>query len=38
MEDSAEPTLHQVEENMRQLTASVIIPSFLENKFMGFLC
>jgi signal transduction histidine kinase len=36
LEDSKEDTYRGLEENMRALGASVIIPSFLENKFMGF--
>lgn len=36
MEDTGDETLKHLEENMRLLTASVIIPSFLEDKFMGF--
>ncbi|MFH0826528.1 MAG: ATP-binding protein, partial [Candidatus Omnitrophota bacterium] len=36
MEDTKDPTYVPIEENMRLLTASVIIPSFLENKFIGF--
>jgi signal transduction histidine kinase len=36
MEDTGEETYKLLEENMRILTASVVIPSFLENKFMGF--
>jgi signal transduction histidine kinase len=37
MQDSGDQAYMQVEENMRILTASVIIPSFLEDKFMGFI-
>ncbi|MFC1804673.1 ATP-binding protein [Candidatus Omnitrophota bacterium] len=36
-EDTNSDIYHQLEENMRQLTASVIIPSSLEDKFIGFL-
>jgi signal transduction histidine kinase len=36
MEDTREKAYKHLEENMRLLTASVIIPSFLENRFMGF--
>ncbi len=35
-QDSNGVTYKLLEENMRLLTASVIIPSFLENRFMGF--
>lgn len=35
-EDTGEETYKNIEERMRLLTASVIIPSFLDNKFMGF--
>jgi len=37
MEDTNDETLRKIEENMRVLTASVVIPSFLEDKFMGFI-
>ena len=37
MQDSNDPNYKQLEENMRILTASVIIPSFLEDRFMGFI-
>jgi signal transduction histidine kinase len=36
MEDSQDATYKLLEENMRLLTASVVIPSFLEDRFMGF--
>lgn len=36
MEDAKDLNYQQIEENMRILTATVIIPSFLEDKFMGF--
>jgi len=36
MEDNKDETFKYLEENMRILTASVIIPSFFEDKFMGF--
>jgi signal transduction histidine kinase len=36
-EDTNDPTYQHLEENMRLLTASVIIPSFLENRFIGFI-
>ncbi|OGX40391.1 MAG: hypothetical protein A2984_01585, partial [Omnitrophica WOR_2 bacterium RIFCSPLOWO2_01_FULL_41_12] len=36
MQDSRDVAYRRLEENMRMLTASVIIPSFLENRFMGF--
>jgi len=36
MEDTHNETYRHLEENMRLLTASVIIPSFLEDKFIGF--
>ncbi len=35
MEDTGDVTYKLLEENMRLLTASVIIPSFLEDKFLG---
>ncbi|MFA5276007.1 MAG: HAMP domain-containing sensor histidine kinase [Candidatus Omnitrophota bacterium] len=35
-EDGREHTYRELEENMRALGASVLIPSFLENRFMGF--
>lgn len=37
MQDSQDKTYGLLEENMRLLTASVVIPSFLEDKFMGFI-
>jgi len=37
MQDSGDHSYMQLEENMRILTASVIIPSFLEDRFMGFI-
>jgi len=37
MQDLNDPVYRLLEENMRLLTASVVIPSFLENKFMGFI-
>jgi hypothetical protein len=37
MQDYSNPTYKDLEENMRLLTASVVIPSFLEDKFMGFI-
>ncbi len=36
MQDSPDATYKHLEENMRLLTAAVIIPSFLEDKFIGF--
>ncbi len=36
MEDAKDETCKLLEENMRLLTATVIIPSFLEDKFIGF--
>ncbi|MDD2689039.1 MAG: ATP-binding protein [Candidatus Omnitrophica bacterium] len=36
MEDTGDVTSKLLEENMRILTASVIIPSFLEDRFLGF--
>lgn len=36
MEDTGDATLRLLEENMRILTATVVIPSFLEDRFMGF--
>lgn len=36
MQDSSDATYKHLEENMRLLTASVIIPCFLEDKFIGF--
>ncbi len=36
MEDSTNPTYKYLEDNMRLLDASVVIPIFLENKFLGF--
>jgi len=36
MEDTRDETYKHLEKNMCLLTASVIIPSFLENRFMGF--
>ncbi|MEW6100877.1 MAG: GAF domain-containing sensor histidine kinase [Candidatus Omnitrophota bacterium] len=35
-EDTGNHTYRHLEENMRLLTATVVIPSFLEDKFMGF--
>jgi signal transduction histidine kinase len=37
MEDTNNMTYKLLEENMRLLTATVIIPSFLEDRFMGFI-
>ena len=37
MEDTNDAVYSRLEENMRLLTASVIIPSFLEDRFMGFI-
>jgi signal transduction histidine kinase len=37
MLDSHDATYKHLEKNMRLLTASVIIPSFLEDRFMGFI-
>ena len=37
MQDSGDHAYIQLEENMRILTASVIIPSSLEDRFMGFI-
>jgi len=36
-EDSQDPEIKLLEEQMRLLTASVVIPSFLEDKFTGFI-
>jgi len=36
MEDKADETFKLLEENMRLLTATIIIPSFLEDKIIGF--
>lgn len=36
MEDTNNETFRLLEENMRLLTATVVIPSFLEDRFMGF--
>lgn len=36
MEDTGDLNYKLLEENMRMLTASVIIPSFLEDRFLGF--
>jgi len=36
-QDSSDPAYKQLEENMRALTASVILPSFLEDRFLGFI-
>ncbi|MCX5709263.1 MAG: ATP-binding protein [Candidatus Omnitrophica bacterium] len=36
MEDTGDEKFRLLEESMRILTASVVIPSFLEDKFMGF--
>ena len=35
-DDVGSPRLKQLEENMRILSAAVVIPSFLEDRFMGF--
>jgi signal transduction histidine kinase len=37
MQDFSDPIYKHLEENMRLLTASVLLPSFLEDKFMGFI-
>lgn len=37
MEDSSDATYQHLEQNMRLLAASVLIPIFLEDKFMGFI-
>lgn len=37
MEDSHDTKYRLLEENMRLLTASVVIPSFLEDRLMGFI-
>jgi len=37
MQDSEHNVYRLLEENMRILTASVVIPSFLEDRFMGFI-
>jgi len=37
MEDTNNETYRLLEENMRLLTASVVIPSFLEDRFIGFI-
>ncbi|MCU0651983.1 MAG: ATP-binding protein [Candidatus Omnitrophica bacterium] len=37
MEDTSDATYQHLEENMRLLAASVLIPIFLEDKFMGFI-
>lgn len=37
MQDSDEPDYKHLEKNMRLLTASVIIPCFLEDRFIGFI-
>ncbi len=37
MEDTGDETYKHLEKNMQLLTAAVIIPSFLENRFMGFI-
>jgi signal transduction histidine kinase len=37
IQDSDDYTLKRLEENMQLLDASVVIPSFLEDKFMGFI-
>ena len=37
MQDFTDPIYKHLEENMRLLTASVVLPSFLEDKFMGFI-
>ncbi len=36
MQDNPDATYKHLEENMRLLTAAVVIPSFLEDKFIGF--
>jgi signal transduction histidine kinase len=36
VQNSGDATYKHLEENMRLLTASVVIPSFLEDRFMGF--
>ena len=36
-EDSGDEAFKKLEENMNLLTASVVIPSFLEDRFMGFI-
>lgn len=36
-EDSGDQTFRRLQENMRLLGASVVIPSFLEDRFMGFI-
>jgi signal transduction histidine kinase len=36
-QDTDNPAYRHLEENMRELTASVIIPSSLEDKFIGFI-
>ena len=36
-QDSPDPAYKQLEENMRALTASVVLPSFLEDRFLGFI-
>jgi signal transduction histidine kinase len=37
MQDFSDPIYKHLEENMRLLTASVLLPSFLEDKFIGFI-
>jgi two-component system NtrC family sensor kinase len=37
MQDSHDATYQYLEANMRMLNASVVIPSFFEDKFMGFI-
>jgi len=37
LEDSGEILCEELEKNMRQIGASVVIPSFLEDRFMGFI-
>ncbi len=36
-ENTSDPFIRQIEENMRLLGAAVIIPSFLEDRFIGFI-
>lgn len=36
-EDTSDPFIRQIEENMRLIGAAVIIPSFLEDRFIGFI-
>jgi len=37
MQDFSDPIYKHLEENMRLLTASVLLPSFLEDRFIGFI-